>query len=196
MTSGDAVGATTLKITIIEAFEDLPDPRLDRTKRHKLMDILVITLCGAICGVDNWVEMQRFGLAKQKWFRTFLELPNGIPSHDTLSRVFSLLDAEAFQACFIRWASGLRELGNKEVIAIDGKSIRRALDKSEGLQPFHLLNAWASEAGLALGHATVAAGSNEIETLPQLINMLSIHGCIVTTDAMGCQKKSGQTDCG
>lgn len=179
-------------LSIIDAFADLPDPRMDRTKRHKLSDIIVLTLCGAICGVDNWVEMERFGRAKEKWFSTFLELPNGIPSHDTFGRVFAALDPDAFRRCFIAWVESLAVVDVGDVIAIDGKSIRRSLDAANGARPLHLVNAWASEAGVALGQLATDTKSNEITAIPALLELLRVEGCIVTTDAMGCQKAIAQ----
>ena len=179
-------------ISIIEAFIDLPDPRIDRGKRHSLSDILVLTLCGALCGVDNWVELERFCGAKLKWFRTFLELPNGVPSHDTFGRVFSLLDPDEFRRCFIRWVESLRLVESGDVVAIDGKTIRRSLDAAKGIGPVHMVNAWASEAGVALGQLATADKSNEITAIPVLLAQLRIAGCIVTTDAMGCQKAIAQ----
>jgi len=175
-------------LSIIDAFEDLPDPRLDRRKLHKLSDIMTLVLCGAVCGVDNWVEMERFARAKERWFRTFLDLPNGIPSHDTLGRVFSLLDPDAFRRCFIAWVEGLSLVDVGEVVAIDGKTIRRSLDAASGKGPLHLVNAWASDAGVALGQLATATKSNEITAIPELLKLLDVRGCIVTTDAMGCQK--------
>lgn len=133
-------------ISIIDAFAGLPDPRMDRTKRHSLPDILVLTLCGALCGVDNWVELEHFCRAKLKWFRTFLELPNGIPSHDTFGRVFSLLDPDGFRRCFVRWVESLQLVEMGDVVAIDGKTIRRSLDAAKGDAPVHMVNSWASEA--------------------------------------------------
>ncbi len=180
-------------ISIIDAFSDLPDPRLDRTKRHQLSDILIITLCGAICGVDNWVEMERFGGAKIKWFRTFLDLPNGIPSHDTIGRVYAALDPDCFRQCFISWVESLALVEEGDVIAIDGKSIRRSLDVASGTSPLHLVNAWASEAGIALGQLATEKKSNEITAIPRLLQQLKVAGCIVTTDAMGCQKAVAAT---
>lgn len=176
-------------MTVIEAFEGLKDPRMDRTRRHKLTDILVIALTGAICGVDNWVELERFGNAKKKWFGTFLDLPNGIPSHDTLGRVFAALDPDGFRRSFISWVEGLGQVKVGDVIAIDGKTIRRSLDKAKGRKPLHLLNAWASEAGVAVGQLATEEKSNEITAIPKLLEQLHVAGCIVTTDAMGCQKK-------
>jgi len=180
-------------ISIIDAFDGLPDPRLDRRKRHQLSDILVITLCGAICGVDNWVEMEQFGNAKLKWFRSFLELPNGIPSHDTMGRVYSMLDPDIFRKSFISWVESLGLVEAGDVIAIDGKTVRRSLDAANGGSPLHLVNAWASEAGVALGQLATEKKSNEITAIPKLLKMLKVSGCIVTTDAMGCQKEIAST---
>ena len=187
-------------ISIIEAFADLPDARMDRSKRHSLSDIMVLALCGAPCAVDNWVELERFCRAKLKWFGTFLELPNGVPSHDTFGRVlptmaapsgdlrFSLLDPDEFRRCFVTWVESLQLVEADEVVAIDGKTIRRSLDAAKGIAPVHMVNAWASEAGVALGQLATEEKSNEITAIPVLLEQLHIAGCIVTTDAMGCQK--------
>ncbi len=143
--------------------------------------------------MDNWVEMERFGRAKLKWFRMFLELPNGIPSHDTLGRVFAALDPDAFRRCFIVWVESLGVVEAGDVIAIDGKSIRRSLDAASGVGPLHLVNAWASEAGVAVGQLATDTKSNEITAIPALLELLHVKGCIVTTDAMGCQKAIAQS---
>lgn len=177
----------------LDYFEGMEDPRVqDRNIRHKLDDILVITILGSICGADNWVEISSFAEEKEEWLREFLELPNGIPSHDTLGRVFSLLDSSKFEECFSAWAHSLPEFmgGNlkREIIAIDGKTSRRSHNKREGLEPLHMVSAWASEQGLTLGSVATDAKSNEIEAIPRLLNMIAIENSIVTIDAMGCQK--------
>jgi predicted transposase YbfD/YdcC len=175
--------------TIIEHFSDLQDPRIDRTKRHPLINILTIALCGAICGADNWVEIELFGLSKQGWFATFLDLSNGIPSHDTFGRVFGLLDAEQFQCCFINWVQAVCEVLKDQVVAFDGKTLRRSHDRTNGKDAIHMVSAWATKNQLVLGQIKVDDKSNEITAIPALIDLLELSGCIVTIDAIGCQKE-------
>jgi predicted transposase YbfD/YdcC len=170
-------------------FADLTDPRIDRTRRHNLMDIMVIALCAVICGAEGWVDIANYGAAKHDWLKTFLELPNGIPSHDTFRRVFCLLDPHTFLSCFQRWIDALSEgLGLKR-IAIDGKTLRRSFDRATGKAALHLVSAWATEQHLVLGQVAVDAKSNEITAIPKLLELLDVSGAIVTIDAMGCQKE-------
>jgi len=168
-------------------FGDLEDPRIDRTKLHKLLDILVIAICAAICGADNWEDVAAFGEAKLAWFRTFLELPSGIPSHDTFNRVFARLDPQQFQTCFTRWISATSQVIGGQVIAIDGKVLRRSHDKGIGQAAIDMVSAWASASRVVLGQIKVDDKSNEIRAIPQLLRALEVSGCIVTIDAMGCQ---------
>jgi predicted transposase YbfD/YdcC len=168
-------------------FGDLNDPRIDRTKLHMLLDILVIAICAVIAGADNWEDVEEFGKARLEWFRTFLELPNGIPSHDTFTRVFARLDPEQFQACFLRWTKSVSEVIGGQVIAIDGKVLRRSHDKGIGKAAIDMVSAWASANRLVLGQVKVDEKSNEITAIPQLLEALAVSGCIVTIDAMGCQ---------
>lgn len=175
-----------------EYFGDLPDPRIDRTKKHKLIDIVAIALCGVICGADNWVEVEEFGIVREAWLRQFLELPNGIPSHDTFGRVFARLDAEAFRKRFIQWVRDVHTLTAGQVVAIDGKTVRRSGDHATGKEAIHLVSAWASENQLVLGQVKVDEQSNEITAIPELLKMLVLTGCIVTIDAIGCQKDIAQ----
>jgi predicted transposase YbfD/YdcC len=170
-------------------FADLEDPRIDRTRRHHLMDILVIALCAVICGAEGWVDIANYGAAKHDWLKTFLELPHGIPSHDTFRRVFCLLDPQAFLVCFQRWIDALSAgLGLKR-IAIDGKALRRSFDRAAGKAALHLVSAWATEQHLVLGQVATDAKSNEITAIPKLLGLLDVSGAIVTIDAMGCQKE-------
>jgi predicted transposase YbfD/YdcC len=173
--------------TLEEHFGDLPDPRIDRTKLHKLLDILAIAICAVIAGADNWEDIEEFGKARLDWFRTFLELPNGIPSHDTFTRVFARLDPEPFQACFLGWMNAVAEVIGGQVIAIDGKVLRRSHDKGIGKAAIDMVSAWASANRLVLGQVKVDEKSNEITAIPQLLEVLEVSGCIVTIDAMGCQ---------
>jgi predicted transposase YbfD/YdcC len=174
--------------SISEHFSDLEDPRIDRTKLHLLSDILVIALCAVICGAEGWVDIETFGQAKLEWFKQFLELPNGIPSHDTFNRVFNRLAADQFERCFLSWIQAVSEVFQGQVVAIDGKTLRRSHDKALGKQAIHMVSAWALENQLVLGQLKVDAKSNEITAIPQLLEALALSGCIVTIDAMGCQK--------
>ena len=169
-------------------FQGLTDPRNGRAQRHNLLDIVALTICAVICGADNWVEIAEFGQAKADWLRGFLALPNGIPSHDTLGRVFSRRDPEQFQAGFLDWVRSISELTQGEVVALDGKTLRGSGDRSSGRRPLHLVSAWASANRLTLGQVKTAAKSNEITAIPQLLARLDLRGCLVTIDAMGCQK--------
>ncbi len=174
--------------TIIEHFGELDDSRR-YNKRHLLIDIVVIAICAVICGADDWPAVEEFGKAKQEWFKQFLKLPHGIPSEDTFRRVFAVLDAEQFQSCFITWIKAVFEVTQGQVVPIDGKKLRRSHDKSIGKDAIHMVSAWALENHLVLGQVKVDDKSNEITAIPQLLDLLEISGCIVTIDAMGCQKK-------
>ncbi len=179
--------------TIIDHFATLPDPRVDRTKEHQLLDILTIALCAIISGADEWVAMEAYGNAKREWFDTFLTLPSGIPSHDTFGRVFAALDPDQFQACFLAWVQSTVALTEGAVVACDGKTVRRAHDRGAGKAAIHMVSAWASANRLVLGQRAVEEKSNEITALPALLNLLMLKGCIVTIDAMGCQTAIAQT---
>ena len=172
--------------TLIECFEGLPDPRLDRTRRHKLIDILTIGLCTLLAGGESFTEMEFYGRQREDWLKSFLELPNGIPSHDTLNRVFSAIDPHAFLACFVQWVQGICPNLSDEVVAIDGKALRRALNDGDSIP--YIVSAWATQSGLVLGQVKVDEKSNEITAVPELLDALVLKGCIVTLDAMGCQK--------
>jgi predicted transposase YbfD/YdcC len=177
----------TVLPTIEQHFGELTDPRMDRTKLHKLLDILVIAICAVIAGADNWEDVEEFGKARIEWFQTILEIPNGIPSHDTFTRVFARLDPEQFQACFMRWIAAVSEVISGQVVAIDGKVLRRSHDKGIGQAAIDMVSAWATANRLVLGQVKVDQKSNEITAIPQLLEALEISGCIVTIDAMGCQ---------
>jgi len=174
-------------LNLIEHFKDLSDPRVDRTKEHELIDILIIGLCCLLCGGESFNDMEDFGYAKQEWFKTFLKLRKGIPSHDTFNRVFSALDPKKFLECFLRWTQSVRQAVAQEVVALDGKALRRALNKNES--PKYVVSAWAESNSLVLGQLKVNEKSNEITAVPELLRVLELTGCIVTVDAMGCQKK-------
>jgi predicted transposase YbfD/YdcC len=170
-------------------FAHLEDPRIDRTRLHNLMDIVVIAICAVICGADGWVDIADYGVAKHAWLKTFLRLPHGIPSHDTFRRVFCLLDPAAFQECFRRWIDALSDGLGLERVAIDGKAVRRSFDRATGKAALHLVSAWATEQHLVLGQVAVDTKSNEITAIPKLLELLDVAGAIVTIDAMGCQKE-------
>mgnify|MGYP001244587376 CR=1 FL=1 len=175
--------------SIAKHFANLEDPRMDRTKRHSLLDILVIAICAVICGADNWEEVQLFGEAKENWFKSFLELPNGIPSHDTFWRVFARLDPQQFQESFVSWIRSVADVTQGQVIAIDGKTLRRSQDRALGRGAIDMVSAWAAENQLVLGQVKVDDKSNEITAIPELLRVLEVSGCIITIDALGCQKE-------
>jgi predicted transposase YbfD/YdcC len=170
----------------IRFFADLPDPRIDRTKKHRLVDILVIALCAVLGGADTWEEVEQFGRAKAAWLRRFLALPNGIPSHDTFYRVFAALDPHAFGDCFARWMAAACAATGLRHIAVDGKAVR-GTPKATASGCLHLVSAWASANHLTLGQESVAEGSNEVAAIPALLRALDLAGALVTIDAAGCQ---------
>ena len=165
------------------------DPRIERTKLHQLIDVITIAICAVICGADSWVAIETYGQAKKEWLKRFLELPNGIPSHDTFARIFSLIDPQNFQECFVSWMKSVAHLTDGEVIAIDGKSLKHSYDKKAGNRSINMVSAWAATNKLVLGQRKVDSKSNEITAIPELIKVLDISGCIVTIDAIGCQKE-------
>ena len=173
--------------TLVEHFSNITDPRIDRTKRHKLIDILVISICATICGADGWEEFELFGQAKFDWFKSFLQLPNGIPSDDTFRRVIGRIDPSQFQQCFLEWVRSVYELTQGQIVAIDGKKLRRSHDRAAGKTAINMVSAWASENQMVLGQVKVDDKSNEITAIPELLEMLEVTGCILTIDAMGCQ---------
>jgi predicted transposase YbfD/YdcC len=173
---------------LVEHFSALEDPRCAGKVDHRLIDILVIAVCAVIACAESWDDIALYGRNKVGWLRSFLTLANGIPSHDTFRRVFMLIDPDAFEACFSAWAQSFAEAFDREVVAIDGKTVRRSFDRGRAQGPLHLVSAWASEQGLALGQREVDGKSNEITAIPALLEMLSLKNCIVTLDAMGCQK--------
>ena len=181
------------ELSLAHHFADLTDPRIDRSRLHELLDIVAIAICAVVAGADSWDDIEDFGNAKIAWLGTFLELPNGIPSHDTFRRLFERLDPAEFQKGFLGWIEALREATERQVIAIDGKSLRRSFDRARGKSALHLVHAWATANHLLLGQVAVDQKSNEITAIPVLLKMLSISGAIVTIDAMGCQKEIART---
>ena len=177
--------------SLLTHFQTLADPRLERSRLHDLLDIVALTICAVICGADSWVDVHKYGSAKHDWLKGFLRLPNGIPSRDCIRRLLMALKPEAFQKCFQDWiATALLtdHGGTKRLVAIDGKTCRRSHDAAAGVGPLHIVSAWASEEGIALGQVATEAKSNEITAIPELLGMVDIKGAIVTIDAMGTQK--------
>lgn len=177
---------------LMDHFGELEDPRIDRHKEHKLIDLLVIAICAILCGANDWVAVETFGKAKQEWFQQFLELPHGIPSHDTFGRVFALLAPEQLQAGFLSWIQAVAQVTNGQVVAIDGKTLRRSYDRRSARAAIHMVSAWATHNRVVLGQLKTEEKSNEITAIPALLKMLDLQGCIVTIDAMGCQKAIAQ----
>ena len=175
--------------TIESHFSSLTDPRQRGKVRHELTDIMVLVICAVISGCDDWTEIEIYGRKKEDWLRTFLKLPNGIPSHDTISRVFEMISPVELENCFLSWVSSVFEKTDGQVVAIDGKTLRRSHDRASNKAAIHMVSAWASGNGITLGQVETDQKSNEITAIPQLLDLLEIKGCIVTIDAMGCQKK-------
>ena len=174
-------------VAVFTPFENLTDPRIERTRVHDLFELVVVALCGTIAGADTWADIERFGNDRLTWLRTFLRLEGGVPSHDTFGRVFAMLDPADLVACIQRWLDDVgREIGKH--IAIDGKTLRGSGDKAAGRNPLHLVSAWASETRLTLGQVAIDSKSNEITAIPLLLELLDLKGATVTIDAMGCQK--------
>lgn len=174
--------------SLLDYLVDVDDPRIDRAKKHKLIDILTIAVCAVISGAEGWEHMEIFAKIKEDWLKRFLELPNGIPSHDTIARVFSAIDSKQFQNAFVNWVNGIELKTECKVVAIDGKSLRRSFDNAHGKKPLHMVSAWAADVGIVLGQVKTEQKSNEINAIPKLLEMLDLAGAIVTIDAMGCQK--------
>ena len=175
--------------SIEDCFGALEDPRVQGRCDYSLVEIITIAICAIISGSETWTDIETYGKSKQKWLSQFLLLENGIPSHDTFGKIFAMLDAEQFQTSFIRWVQAVFTVTQGQVIAIDGKTARRSHDKAIGKDAIHMVSAWASENGITLGQRKVDDKSNEITAIPELLDILYVTGCIVTIDAMGCQKK-------
>lgn len=179
--------------SIAKHFGKVKDPRKERTKRHKLLDIILIAICGVICGADSWVDIEVFGKSKKDWLKTFLVLPNGVPSHDTFGRVFAAINPEEFEKSFMEWVQAINELTQGQVIAIDGKQLRGSHESENGKNAIYMVSAWAVENQLVLGQRKVDEKSNEITAIPKLLKLIEIAGCIVTIDAIGTQTKITKT---
>ena len=179
----------TVSLEIKKHFRQLQDPRRRHGRLHRLLDIVVIAVCAVTGGADNWEEIAAFGRRHEAWFRRYLSLPHGIPSHDTFERVFARVDPQVFQRCLRDWLLAFGNVLECKHIAIDGKTLRGSGRKTTGLGPLHLVSAWASEHHLLLGQVAVDGKSNEITAIPELLELLTVHGAVVTIDAMGCQKE-------
>ena len=175
-------------VSLLKHFESIDEPRTEYLIEHQLLDIIAITICAVICGAESWVEIEEYGYSKQEWLQQFLALPNGIPSRDTIRRLFAQLDPEQLQSCFLSWIKTIAQLTKGEVIAIDGKTLRHSYDTGKNQGAIHMVSAWASQNRLVLGQVKVSEKSNEITAIPKLLKILEIQGCIVTIDAMGTQK--------
>jgi len=177
-----------LNTSFFEHFANLEDPRIERSKEHLLKDIIAIAILAIISGADGWVAIEAYGNAKYEWLKSFLELPNGIPSHDTFSRVFARIEPQQFQECFLSWVNAIVGELELNVIAIDGKTMKQSYDRNDQQKALHIVTAWSSSHQLVLGQKKVNKKSNELTAIPELIEMLEIAGSVITIDAMGCQK--------
>ncbi|QQE64471.1 ISAs1 family transposase [Leptolyngbya sp. BL0902] len=177
---------------LLNHFESLEDPRTPYLIEHRLLDIIGLTICAVVCGAESWVEVEAYGQSKAAWLKTFLALPSGIPSHDTISRLFAQLDPDQLQGCFLSWVKSVSALSEGSVVAIDGKTVRQSYDRGRGKGAIHMVSAWAAENRLVLGQVAVDEKSNEITAIPALLKVLALRGCIVTLDAMGTQKAIAQ----
>ena len=176
-------------IPILPFLENIKDPRVERTKKHLLTDILAITILAVICGAEGWEDIEIYAEANETWFRSFLDLSNGIPSHDTLARVFAKLSPYEFQSAFQAWISEVQKSEGRQVLAIDGKTLRHSFDRASKKSAIHMVSAWAASSGLVFGQVKVDDKSNEITAIPKLLDVVDVKGNIVTIDAMGCQKE-------
>jgi len=170
--------------TILKYFSSLENPRIERTRQHQLVDIIAIAILAVISGSDSWVAIETYAQSKREWLDTFLALLNGIPSHDTIARVFARLNPQAFEQCFHRWVESITEAIGAQVIPIDGKTLRQSFDRNQGQKAIHVVSAWASLHRLVLGQLKLDSKSNEITAIPKLLELLEIAGCIITIDAM------------
>jgi len=175
--------------TLLAPFATLEDPRVERTKKYNLLDIIFIALCAVVSGANDLVAMEKFAKNKIEWLKKYLSLPDGTPCHDTFGRVFATINGEAFVSCFVKWVEALEESTDGQLVAIDGKTARATLDRAKGKNPFHIVSAWAAENRLFMGQEVVDEKSNEITAIPKLLAVLELTGAIVTIDAMGCQKE-------
>lgn len=173
---------------LFACFDRLPDPRMERTRLHRLDDMLAIAIIAVVCGAEGRTDVEDFGHARHDWLKTFLHLPHGIPSHDTFGRVFARLAPDAFERCFVQWVQGLIRVSGAKALHIDGKTLRRSFDRASARAAIHMVSVWVSKADMALGQIATDAKSNEITAIPKLLDLIALHGAVVTIDAMGCQR--------
>jgi len=182
-----------IKTSIYKYFSQIPDPRLDRNKKHKLTDIIILSILAVLCGAESYDSIEEFGKARIDFLRQILQLPNGIPSHDTINRAISMIKPDQFEKVFTQWSGTLRDISTEnEVIAIDGKTVRGSKDSFHNKPAIHIVSAWASQNSLVLGQRKVDGKSNEITAIPELLEMLEIKECIITIDALGTQRDIAQ----
>ncbi len=175
---------------LLSCFDELTDPRTKKhSSRHLMIDILMLTIVGVICGADSWVAVERFGNSKYEWLKGFLELPHGIPSHDIIGDFFSRLNPQCLQECFLKWVNLVFNFSGGDIIAVDGKTLRHSYDIASSRPAIHMVSAWACKNNLVLGQFKTDEKSNEITAIPELLKLLDLRNNIVTIDAMGCQKK-------
>ena len=182
------MSGTEKELSLIEYMQKVPDPRAPYNQKHNFIDIIIIAVTAILCGMDTWNEIEDWAYSKKEWLETFLELPGGIPSHDTINRVFQMTDPEKFHDAFFRWTGTVAEK-IEGIVAIDGKTVRRSRDGAKGRRPAHVVSAWACETSLVLGQLRVDEKTNGIKAIPELLDILCLKGCIVTIDAMGTQKE-------
>ena len=179
---------TTASESLVEHFSKLEDPRVDRNKKHELIDVIVLCVCAVVSGAEGWSDIEEFGRTKLEWLRRYVPLVNGIPVDDTIARIISALSVSGFQECFMSWMEDVVKLSGGEIIAVDGKTQRRSHDRRRGVKALHMVSAWACCNGVVLGQVKTEEKSNEITAVPELLDKLELSGCIVTLDAMGCQR--------
>lgn len=180
---------TKNKCSILNHYQFLPDPRIGKNIMYELLDIIGLTICAVISSADTWNEIEQYGHLHFNWLSSFLSLNNGIPSHDTIRRIFSIIDPDDFEKCFLNWIHSIRKLTKGEIIAVDGKTLRHSFDTKSSKKAIHMISAWASINNIVLGQRKTYEKSNEITAIPELLSILAIKNCIITIDAMGCQKK-------
>lgn len=178
--------------TLIEHFSKLEDPRVERNKKHELIDVIVLCVCAVVSGANGWSDIEEFGRAKLEWLRRYVPLANGVPVDDTIARIISALSVTGFQECFRNWVDDVVTLSDNEIVAVDGKTHRRSHDRPRGVKALHMVSAWASRNGVVLGQVKTQEKSNEITAVPELLKVLDLKGCIVTVDAMNCQRETAQ----